>query len=303
MADMVSLSSKPRPGNRRKRKALLPWLYVLPALLLTGFVIAIPTVGTLYISLTNWDGIRPPEFIGLQNFATLIQDVQFYKALKNNLIWLLLFCTIPVSFSLIVAVLLSRVRRGQMFYRVTFFLPYICSTVVTAKIWSWIYNPFFGINKVLEGWGFTNLPLWLGDPDKALFSVAFVDGWRYWGFLLILFLTGFHQTDRSLEEAAMIDGAGKIRIFWSVIIPQLRPTLLLIMMMTMIWSFAAFDYVYVMTGGGPGNATELIATYMYKEALQNQAPGYASSIALALALFSGIVIAVFGYLRKRGWEI
>jgi raffinose/stachyose/melibiose transport system permease protein len=145
--------------------------------------------------------------------------------------------------------------------------------------------------------------MWLGDTHIALISVALVDGWRYWGFLMVLFLAALHQTDKAQEEAATVEGAGKLQIFWHVILPQMRPTVMLILMLTMIWSFAAFDYVYVMTGGGPGNATELIATYMYKEAMQSQAPGYASTIALAMALFSFIIIAGFGILKKRGWDI
>jgi len=289
--------------HRNMTARLLPWLFVSPALLIIVLVVATPSVGTVFLSLTDWDGLAKPNFIGLDNFARLLKDPVFYSALFNNLKWLVIFCTVPTAFSLLLAILISKITRFQLLYRVGFFLPQVCSTVVTAKIWTWIYNPYYGINSTLQSWGIPNPPLWIGDPNYALYSVAAVDGWRYWGFLMILFLTALHQTDRSLEEAAQIDGARRLRIYTSIIIPQLRPTIMLIVMLTMIWSFAAFDYVYVMTGGGPGHATELIATYMYKEALQNHAPGYASSVALALALLSGIIIAAFGILRKRGWEM
>ncbi|RKP51721.1 sugar ABC transporter permease [Cohnella endophytica] len=292
-----------RPRKRKWKKALLPWMFLLPALLMTMFVVMGPTVGTLALSLTDWDGIRPPHFIGADNYKSLMKDPNFFAALENNFRWMALFCTIPVVFGLIVASVVSKAGKGQMFYRSAFFLPQIVSTVVSAKIWAWIYNPFFGINTVLQQWGIQNVPLWLGNPKIALYSVALVDGWRYWGFLMVLFLSALHQTDRALEEAAKVDGASRIRIFWHVMLPQLRPTISLILMMTMIWSFAAFDYVFVMTNGGPGNATELIGTYMYKQALQNQMPGYASTIALAMALLSGIIMALFGILRKRGWDV
>ncbi|MEH7306992.1 carbohydrate ABC transporter permease [Neobacillus drentensis] len=293
----------PRKNRKNWRKAIVPWLFLSPALFLIILVVAGPTIGTLILSLTDWDGIQPPKFIGLENYQTLLSDPNFFAALGNNFKWMALFCTVPIIFALIIAYMVSKVKRGQMFYRSTFFLPQIVSTVVSAKVWAWIYNPFFGINTLLTKWGFHNVPMWLGDPAIALLSVALVDGWRYWGFLMVLILTALHQTDKSLEEAAIVEGANKIQIFWYVILPQLRPTLMLILMLTMIWSFAAFDYVFVMTNGGPGNATELISTYMYKEALQNQAPGYASSIALAMAVLSGIIIAIFGIMKKKGWEM
>mgnify|MGYP000867407552 CR=1 FL=1 len=292
-----------KKGRRHFRKKMLPWLFLAPVIILNVLVVTGPTIGTLILSLTDWDGIRPPRFIGLANYAGLVRDPNFYAALINNFKWLALFCTVPIAFGLIVAVVVSRIKRGQMLYRTVYFLPYIVSTVVSAEIWNLIYNPFFGIDTILSKWGMAHPPMWLGDTHIALFSVALVDGWRYWGFLMVLFLAALHQTDKAQEEAATVEGAGKLQIFWHVILPQMRPTVMLILMLTMIWSFAAFDYVYVMTGGGPGNATELIATYMYKEAMQSQAPGYASTIALAMALFSFIIIAGFGILKKRGWDI
>jgi raffinose/stachyose/melibiose transport system permease protein len=284
-------------------KTLLPWLFLAPVLLLNLLVVTGPTIGTLALSLTDWDGIKPPSFVGFKNFVTLVQDPNFYAAIVNDFKWLVMFCTIPIIFGLIVAVVVTRIGRGQMAYRTVYFMPYIMSTVVTAQIWGLIYNPFFGINTVLTKWGVITPPNWLGDAKMALFSVALTDGWRYWGFLMVLFLAALHQVDKTLEEAAVVEGAGRLQIFWHVILPQLRPTITLILMLTMIWSFSAFDYVFVMTGGGPGNATELIATYMYKQALYSQAPGYASTIALAMAFFSLIIIIGFGILRRRGWDI
>ncbi len=215
------------------------------------------------------------------------------------------FCTVPISLGLVFAVLVSKVKRGQMVYRTLFFLPNIVSTAVSARIWMWIYNPFVGINTVFEAMGFTAIASisYLGDPAYALFSVAVTDAWRYWGFLMVLFLSALHQTDKSLEEAGVLEGANRWQIFWHIVLPQLRPTMMLMLMLTMIWSFAAFDYVFLMTSGGPGHASEMLGTYMYKEALYNQSPGYASSVALAMALFSFIIIVGFGILKKRGWDI
>lgn len=284
-------------------KRLIPWAFVAPALLLSVFVVLAPVVGTLALSTTDWDGFSKLNFIGIENYKTLLTDSVFWMSLINNLKWMAYFLTVPVIFALIVAVVVSKVKMGQMFFRSAFFMPYVVSSIVTAKIWSLIYSPFNGINSLFESIGFKSMPDYIGNQKLALFSVAFVDSWRFWGFLMVLFLTALYQADKSLEEAATIDGANGIKAFWHVILPQIRPTIMMMMMLIMIWSFGAFEYVYLMTGGGPGRSTELIGTYMYKLALQNQAPGYASTIALAMAIFSFGIMGVFSILKKRGWEI
>lgn len=285
----------------KKRKAIA-WLMIIPALALNIFVVGGPVVGTLLMSLTNWDGIRPAKFIGIANFQKLMADTSFFGAVVNNLKWTLFFVTVPIIFALIMAMILSRVKRGQMLYRVLFFVPYIIMSVVIAKMWSLIFNPFSGIATILAKIGI-EAPLFLGDPDIALYSVAVVDASRYWIFLMIMFLTAFFQLDKSLEEAATIDGANRVQNFLYVVIPQIRPTLVTIISLTFIWSFGAFDFVYLMTAGGPGNATELISTYMYRLAMSGRQPGYASAISLVMTLFSMGLLGIMALLRKRGWDI
>jgi raffinose/stachyose/melibiose transport system permease protein len=304
--ELIKSPSQIRISHKRKdwKKVILPWLLLSPTLLLLLLVVSGPLIGTLLLSMTNWDGIRSPDFIGIDNFIELIQDKTFYAALMNNLKWTIFFLTIPVVMGLSAAMWVSRIGRGQMVYRTLLFLPYIVSTVVTAKIWLGIYNPYFGINTLFEKLGMNALAkFWLGDIKLALFSVALADTWHFWGFLVVIFLVALQQLDRSLEEAATVDGANKVRVFWHIILPQLRPTIVLVYMLLMIWSFAAFDYVFVMTQGGPGNATELIATYMYKLAIYSQDPGYASAIALTMGIFSLIVIMGFGVVKKKGWDV
>lgn len=299
-SEKMILTAKPR---LKLNKKIIPWLFVIPALIINVFVVLGPTIGTVAMSFTDWNGFTKPAFIGFANYKQLFSDVNFWAALVNNFKWMAYFVTLPVAFALVVARVVSKIRIGQMFFRSVFFMPNIVSTIVSAKIWSLIYNPFYGINIVLEKIGIKFMPEYLANTSIALFSVAFVDSWRYWGFLMVLFLTALQQSDKSLEEAATIDGASGIKTFWHVILPQLRPTIMMMIMITMVWSFGAFEYVYVMTGGGPANSTELIATYMYKLALQNQAPGYASTIALAMAIFSFAILSIFGVLKKRGWDI
>lgn len=286
-----------------QRKTRLSWCMILPAVLLNIIVMGGPILGTFGVALTDWDGIRKANFVGLTNFVKLFGDSHFLWAAVNNLKWALYFVTVPVIFALIVASILRKIKRGQMAYRTIFFLPYIVTSVVVAKIWSLIYSPFYGISAWLQEIGVKNPPRFLANPNIALFSVAFTDSWRYWAFLMVLFLTAFQQVDKSLEEAAMIDGANRLQVFLHVTIPQIRPTLVMIITLTTIWSVTAFDFVYLMTGGGPGSSTELVSTYMYRLAMQNQQQGYASAISLVMILFSIVFMSVMGLLRKKGWEI
>lgn len=288
----------------RLRPTVLPWMFMAPSICLLLFVVGAPMAGTFILSLTDWNGLSQLNYIGLANFNELFRDKIFYAALFNNLKWLLIFLTIPVFLGLTAALCISRIQRGKLFYRSVLFVPYILSTVVTAIIWALIYNPFNGINVVLEQYGLGFLALrWLGDPKIALYSVAFADLWHFWGFVVVIFLVGLQQTDKSLEEAGKVEGAGRLQIFWYIILPQLRPTIVMVYMLLIIWSFAAFDYVFVMTQGGPGNATELLATYMYDLAIYKRSPGYASSVAVVLGMFTVIVIIGFGYLRRKGWDV
>jgi raffinose/stachyose/melibiose transport system permease protein len=299
-----ALMMEKRKTSRKWYRIVYPWLLLTPSFLLLLLVISGPVAGTVWLSLTDWNGIAKPNFIGFANFAKLLSDKVYYASLLNTFKWMIVFLTVPILVSLLIAVWLSKIVKGQMLYRALIFIPYIISTVVTAKIWQWIYNPYVGINFILERWGLDSLALlWLGDQRTALYAVAFADGWHGLGFNIVLFLVALHQTDKSYEEAGKVEGASNFQIFWHIILPQLRPTITLIYMLTMIWSFAAFDYVYIMTQGGPGNASELIATYMYKMAIYNYQPGFASAVAMTMGLFSVIVIIGFGYLRKKGWDV
>lgn len=290
-------------SSTERRKERLAWCMILPAVVLNILIMGGPIIGTLGVAMTDWDGVRKANFIGLKNFIKLFGDSHFLWAAVNNLKWAVYFVTVPVIFALIVAGILRKIKKGQMVYRTIFFLPYIVTSVVVAKIWSLIYSPFYGISAWLYDIGIKNPPRFLADPKIALFSVAFTDSWRYWAFLMVLFLTAFQQVDKSLEEAAMIDGANRVQVFLHVTIPQIRPTLVMILTLTTIWSVTAFDFVYLMTGGGPGSSTELVSTYMYRLATQNQQQGYASAISLVMILFSIIFMSVMGLLRKKGWEI
>jgi len=303
-ATLLANEARVQAHKDKRRTELLPWLFLSPSLLLLTFVIGAPIAGTFWLSFTDWSGIGVPVFIGLQNYIELLKDPVFYASLGNNLKWMAYFLTVPILAALIIARLLSRIVRGQMMYRTLVFVPYIISTAVTAVIWQWIFNPYVGINYLFKNWGWDSLRvLWLGNENFALFSVAVADSWHSLGFTIVIFLVALQQTDGSYEEAAKMEGANNWQIFWNVLLPQLRPTIVMVYMLNIIWSFAAFDYVYIMTQGGPGSASELLATYMYKLTIHLYEPGYASAVAMTMGMFSIAVILGFGYLKKKGWDI
>ena len=286
------------------RKKILPWLLILPILLLHLVVVIGPSLGAFYYSLTDWSGIGAADFIGLGNFRTLLEDINFRKAFSNNLVWSAFFLTVPFVLALVVASLLAGVRRGAMFYRATIFLPYVLPSVITVSIWSNLLNPRLGVGAQLAKLGIPGLKrAFLGNPDTVLLSIAFIDNWHFWGFLMALFLASMQNIPPDLYDAAKIDGANRFQEFWHVTLPGIRPTLLFMFMMIAIWSFLVFDYVWLLTQGGPAGASEVLGTFLFREAFNRFEAGYASAIGLTMSFFAALIIGLFGILRRRGWEI
>lgn len=287
------------------RKKVVPWLFILPILLLHFIVVIVPSVQSFYYALTDWSGIGAAEFVGLANFRTLIlEDTSYRSALVNNLQWLLFFLTVPFAMALIAAQILAPVKRGAMIFRTVLFIPYVLPSVINANIWKNLLSPRQGIGAQLAEAGVGGLDIaFLGRPDTALLSIAFVDNWHFWGFLMVLFLTAMQSIPKDLYDAAKIDGANRLNEFLHVTIPGILPTLAFMMMLTAIWSFLVFDYVWIMTQGGPANSSEVLGSYLYKQVFNRFEAGYASAIGLTMSLFAGAIIGMFALLRKRGWEI
>ncbi|WP_454856704.1 carbohydrate ABC transporter permease [Promicromonospora soli] len=290
-----------RPLGARAQRRLLAWLFVAPLLLVNLLVITGPGLASVFYSFTDWDGLNPPELVGLANYAEMLVSSPVLGALGHNLLWTLFFLVVPMSMGLVGAFLLSRLRRGQAFFRVLYFIPYVLATVVSAAVWRQILDPESGISSVVPLLGDVNF---FGNPSLALGSVAFVNNWQWWGFLLVIFLAAMRTVEPSLYEAARLDGAGPVREFWHITLPSIRPTFIFLGLMTVIWSFLVFDYIYVLTQGGPAGSTDVLSTVLYREAFQNQRHGYASAIAMLLAAISAA--AVLGYLalrRRLRWDI
>jgi len=287
------------------RRRIVPWLFVLPILLINISVVLGPALAAIYYSMTEWTGIGKAEWVGLANYRQLLfDDSSFWHAFRNNLIWLVMFLTVPIALALIAASLLAPLRRGALIYRMGLFLPYVLPSVVVAAIWRSLLHPDRGIPAVLTDWGVPGFDkALLGDKTTVLPTIAFVDNWHFWGFLMVLFLASMQNIGPELYEAARLDGASKWQEFRDITIPGIRPTLVFMILMTSIWSFLTFDYIWVLTQGGPAGASEVLSVLVFKHAFMNLQAGYASAIGLSMSFFVGIVIAIFIVLRRRGWEI
>jgi raffinose/stachyose/melibiose transport system permease protein len=293
---------EPSPRRRSFRvrigqRQVSGWLFMIPMIAFNLCVVAVPSLFTIYYSFTDWTGVGTANFIGLGNYTALFADPEFGNALWHNILWTIFFLIVPMAMGLFGAYALTRVSRFRMLFRVLYFIPYIVASVVNASIWRSILDPDSGLGHLL-GVNF------LGNTSTALGTVAFVNNWAWWGFLVVVFLAAMRGINPSLYEAASIDGAGPGRQFFSVTLPGIRPTFVFLGLMTIIWSFLSFDYVYIMTQGGPAGSTDVLATLLYRDAFSNQQAGYASAVGVVMALISAVVVVAYLVVRRvRSWEV
>ncbi len=278
------------------------YLLVMPALLLSVSVVLIPGILTAYVSFTDWNGVSPEmKWIGFENFAAIFRDKVFWQALSDNVRWMLLFLTIPVIIGLLTATLLLRRKRGRTAYQMIFLFPYVLAPVTNAILWlNIILNPVSGVMGYLQKMGFP-LRAPLGNISTALYAVALVDIWHYWGFLTVVYLAALRQTPIEQVEAAMVEGANGWQLFRFVYLPSIRPTVQLMFILIIIFSFLTFDYIYLLTGGGPAHATEMLSTYAYTFAFASFQFGKAAAVGLMMSIFG--LMASFAYTWMSRKEI
>jgi ABC-type sugar transport system permease subunit len=281
------------------------YLFVLPAFVLYAIFMIYPFFQSIYLSFTDWNGATVTKnFIGWDNYRELFDDSLLWKSLWHNLIWVVIGTIAPLAIGFLLAVLLWSRPKGFTLFRTVFFLPQVLSTVVIGLVWGWIYNPLFGIlNKGLDSVGLDAWSRgWLGDPTWALYSVLFAAIWATIGFVFVIFLAGLQNVSRDLIEAATLDGANGWRRFWDVTVPQMANVVTVVAALLLIGGFSVFDIIFVMTGGGPAQATEVIATYAYSEAFTQNNVGYASTLTLVMTVITLIASVIFIRLRERGGE-
>ena len=241
------------------------------------------------------------QFVGMTNYIKMWKDTIFIKSFYHNLVWILIGTSLPIAIGLPLAVILWSGVRGFNIFRTIFFMPIVLAPMIVGIIWGWIYNPVFGIaNEFLRRIGLGSLARgWLADPATALPALIIAAAWHYYGFCIVIFLAGLQNVDLSLIDAAKVDGANSWQRFFYIIVPQLREVLTMITVYTLIGGFKVFDIVFVVTQGGPAHATELMATYLYKQVFQLNYVGYGAAIAIFLAFLVIIVSVSFIRLRER----
>ena len=294
-----------KPGRRRSRTAareLAGLWFVLPALVIYLMFFGLPFLATVGLSFTDWNGIGWPDFTGIANYSRLAVDGAMWSALTNNLIWVVLGTAVPVIVGLILAVMLWSDARGSVAYRTIFFLPVILSPVVIGVIWGWIYNPLFGLlNTGLREVGLGAWAMgWLGESETALYAVLLTAIWSYFGFCIVVLFAGLQKVNPELVEAARTDGASATQRFRHVIVPQIAPVLTMVIVYTVIGGFNAFDMVWVMTQGGPNNASEVIATYTYEVAFRGNDYGYGATLSMVMSVVALLAAWATMILRRRG---
>ena len=297
------LESKRTSGlSRRLRDNLMIALFLAPALILFLIFVIYPIFRSIYFSLFDWNGMGPAvHFVGLQNFIAILTDKVFIKAIVNVLLIIVLSLGLQLPLALAMAMLVGRNLPGRAVFRVVFFLPYVLSEVNVAIMWMLLYNadPERGfLNAILVQLGAQPVA-WLGDVNIALLAVFVALTWKYFGFYMLLFLTGLQNIPAELEEAASIDGANSFQRFFSVTLPLLSSTIRTCVYLSVLGSIQQFILVWIMTKGGPVNASEMLATYMYRFGFVRFQLGYGSAVALYMFLLCLVFSLIYLRLTRQ----
>jgi len=287
----------------------MPWLFLTPNLVIFGVFTFLPLIINFYYAFTGGVELYPSErpFTGMENLATLFEcgnhfdpstcrkDL-FWRAIWNTAQFALLQVTLMVLFSVITALVLNRKVIGRGFWRGVYFYPVLLSPVVVALIWKWILQQDGVLNAIILGAGGTKVPFLL-DPGWAFFWVIFVSIWAHMGFYTLILLAGLQAIPGDLYEAATMDGTSKMRAFWRITLPLLTPNLLVVLVLALIRAVQAFDEIYVLTGGGPGTATQFIVQYIYETAFASNV--HILGLAAAASILIGIVLLALTLLQLR----
>ncbi|WP_459761891.1 carbohydrate ABC transporter permease [Alkaliphilus crotonatoxidans] len=278
-------------------------LYVLPALVLMMILVYSPIAMTGYYGLMKWDGIGEMEFVGLTNYIRLLSDSMFWKSLYHSFL-LALFSVVSLGGYLTIALVLSGKIKGANLFRKIYLIPMLLSSVAIAQLWLRIYHPTNGVlNRLLTSLGMNQIPLWLADPNIVLFAIFVAIIWQYAGFYILIYYAALKNIPESLIEAARIDGATPWQIALKIKIPLIANVIKVTVVLAVVGSLKYFDLIYVMTGGGPDGASEVMASYMYRQAFRSYNFGYGSAIGFFLLLICLIVTYLIRKLTATEEEI
>jgi raffinose/stachyose/melibiose transport system permease protein len=278
-------------------------MYVLPALLLILVLIYVPIVLTGYYGLMDWDGIGEMEFIGLSNYTKLLTDDDFWGSSLNSLL-LAIFSLLSLVGYLAISLVLAAKIKGANLLRKIYLIPMLLSSVAIAQLWLKIYHPSNGLlNSLLIFIGVDNPPAWLAEPDLVLGAIFVPIIWQYAGFYILIYYAALKNIPDSVIEAAKIDGASPLQIAYKIKLPLIMGVIKVTIVLSFVGSLKYFDLIYVMTGGGPNGASEVIASYMYKQAFNSYNFGYGSAVGFALLLFCLLATVIIQRLTRTDDEV
>ncbi len=306
----LDLSEVPEQESwfHRNQQRIAPWLFLAPGLLFFMVYVIIPVFQSFNLSLYEWDGLGAAEYVGFRNYEDLywewVDRDAFYISLKNNLIWLVLYL-LAIPAGLFIALFLNQTVWGIRLYKSLFFFPFVISQVVVGLVFTWFYDPTFGLlNEFLGLFGVGPLNV-LGDERFVTYGIIFAGLWPQTAYCMILYLTGLNAVDPEQIEAGRLDGAKGARMLWHIILPQLRPATFIAFVVTIIGALRSFDLISIMTQGGPFGSSRVLAYYMFEVALSEYGfrMGYGAAIAVVLFLIMLCFIAYFlwsMYREERG---
>lgn len=280
--------------GKNMRDSLIAYSFIAPNFI--GFCVftLVPMIFAIALAFCDWDGVHAVEFVGLKNFIDLMDDETFKASFVNTIVYTVGTVPLTLVCSLGLAVLLNQKVKCRNFFRTVSFFPYVASLVAVAAVWNMIFSPSMGpVNQLLASMGVENLPRWAAGKETAMITVILFSVWKNMGYYMVIYLAGLQGTNLELNEAAELDGANKWQIFWHVVLPQLRPTTFFVIIMLTISSFKVYDQMYMITQGGPGNATMTLVYDIYNVAFVNTPRyGYASAISMVLFVLVLIVTIV-----------
>ncbi|MDE0590516.1 sugar ABC transporter permease [Halocynthiibacter sp. C4] len=282
----------------RNQQAITPWLFLAPGILFFAVYVIVPIFQSFNISLYEWDGLGTAEYVGLRNYEDLYWEFvdrdAFYVSLKNNVIWLVMYL-LAIPAGLFIALFLNQTVTGIRVYKSLFFFPFVISQVVVGLVFSWFYDPTFGLlNSFLGVFGLGPVNV-LGNENMVTYGIIFAGLWPQTAYCMILYLTGLNAVDPEQIEAGRLDNAKGLKMLWYIILPQLRPATFIAFVVTIIGALRSFDLISIMTGGGPFGSSRVLAYYMFEVALSEYGfrMGYGAAIAVVLFVIMMGFIAYF----------
>lgn len=290
-----------RFSKRKLKNAIRVLIFILPALIPLGVFWLFPMCEAIFMSFTDWDYMSSTyNIVGLDNYRSIFSDSMFYSALKNTIVFTVGTLVPTIAGGLFTAVLLKKKLAGSAIYKAVIFSPWVTPTVVISIVWSWIFEPQYGLaNYILQ---LFNLPKsqWLQSSDTAMYAVILVTIWKGFGWAMIFYLTALERVPKELYEAAAVDGAGKWQKFKSITLPLISPTTFFLTIITTIDSIKAYDQIQVLTKGGPSGSTRTILYLYYQTAFENFNIGEATSIAVILLVIVGCLSGI-QFIASKKW--